>query len=565
MNKQIELLERKLEKMHGLYDENECMIGEYRDNGGPGYHSDLTGIVHGTNVSAEYAAAIFYLKKQKYYSRACSIYKKLAQIQDTDPESKTFGLWSYYMEENLSQMKAPDYNFADFIGKHFIETLSQSGNDIDAKTKSIMETALSNAIECSIRRNVSPDYSNISMMSSMTIISAGELLGNIRFFNIGKARLKKAYEYNKFSNAFSEYNSPTYTILAIAELTRMMMCFKDEECLEWAKELHDIAWENISLYYNNYIEELAPPYKRAYRDLDNGELRSFICASTNGKYGKWEEELNISYLMLPLHCPEKFYPNFEKNGMIEKTYYKQNNIRSEDEDTVIVRNIESPDLKAYTFVSDEYMMGAFDKTDLWNQRRTSMIVWKGKSGKKCFRLKCINGNYDFCSGVVTSDMNEKNMISICGFVKDHGDFHYILDKTNNGVITTDNLSFVFELNGGTEDISIMKSDDVFIIWDDSIKIKLKIFDWKFDGSDAEIRLDEKSKRIELIGYRGKEKIINFNKLKESYGIFAVSVENDIPLTDIQIQDGIVQAKTENNLQVRSFTGIRKFDEFVELK
>ena len=367
MKTRDELLMQKLQELHELYDEAEGLIGEIHRESLAGYHSQRTGKVHGTNKSAEYAAAIFHTGQTEYYGRAERVFLRLAELQDTDISSDTFGLWPYYAEESLENMKAPDYNFSDFIGKHFIAALEEHEDEITHET-------------AGIKRNVSPDYSNISMMSCMTIISAGELLDDDALRAAGKARLKKAYKYNKYSGAFSEYNSSTYTPLAIAELTRMMMFFRDEECRRMAAELHDMAWENISDYYSVRIGELAPPQKRCYHDLDDGQLGAFIYLATDGRFGTIErtDDVILSYLTLPIRCPEKYFKNFEKTGerFIKKRYYKMNNIRTPDEDTVIIRSLDSPDLYASTYITDKFAAGAFDKSDLrgLEQRRSASRV-----------------------------------------------------------------------------------------------------------------------------------------------------------------------------------------------
>lgn len=564
------LLEKRLAELHGMWDEKEGLIGEYRADMGAGYHSRRTGTVHETNKSAEYASAILYLRDTNHYERAAKAFCRLAELQDTDKESRTFGLWSYYAEESISDMAAPDYNFADFIGKHFIYALSMRSECFAGETIEIMRKALRNAVECSIKRNVSPDYSNISMMSIMTIISAGELLGDERIFSIGKERLKKAYEYNMYCGAFSEYNSSTYTPLLIAELTRMMQFFKDEECREMAIKLHDMAWLSLSIYFNAAAGELSPPQKRAYRDIDDGQLRAFVYIGTKGRYGSFDgaDKLVLSFLTLPFECPEKYIENFECHGnrFTEKTYYKENKIRTSDEDTVIVRNINSPDLKAYTYMSGEYSIGAFDKSDLWNQRRTCSVVWKTGGRIRSFRLRGIKGDYDFCSAVTSADMYENKIAAAVGFVKDHGDFHYILDKQISSKVKTERIAFVFELSGDCEDVKILRKGNAFEISDGSLTIYLNILEWIFDGEKAEIRLNEEKKTIELIGYEGQEKIIDFESIRESYGLFTMSVNEDIKNAETEVRNGVavISAEEGRRLSVRISTKPCLYDDFISL-
>lgn len=532
MKTREEILEQLLSKSHSSYDDSAGLMGEYKEDKGAGYHSEIVGLVHGTNKSAEYASALLYAKKTEYYKRAEKIFLSLAEIQDKDPQSKTFGLWPYYKEEPLKDMRAPDYNFSDFIGKHYIYALSQRRDCLSDEAVAVMKIAVRNAAMCSIKRNVSPDYSNISMMSSMTLISAGELLEDEMIFNAGKKRLQKAYKYNMYNGAFSEYNSSTYTPLVIAELQRMIMFFKDDECVEMASELYKLAWENMSLYYNSRICELSPPQKRCYHDPDDGQLGSFIYFATNGRYGTLRntDSITLSYLTLPITCPEELMCNFvlDRPRFMKKKYYKRNNIRSAGEDTVIVRDLNSADLEAYTYMTEHYSMGAFDKSDMWNQRRTCSVIWSDGSISHSFRLRCLNNGYDYCSGVASATMKDNVIIGNIGFVTDHGDFHYILDKKISPELKTKSLEFVFELTG--EGVCIERSGDVFEINDKNVRIKLKIAEWLFDGHKASIEYDRT--RIVLKAYKGAEKTIDFNSIGECFGAFVMTVNCDLPQLSI---------------------------------
>lgn len=90
-------------------------------------------------------------------------------------------------------------------------------------------------MECSIRRNVAADYTNMSIMSCMTLLSAGELLKEERFLKEGRARLAKLMEYTEFNGAFSEYNSSAYILVALHEINRMRTFLKDPESLSKAE------------------------------------------------------------------------------------------------------------------------------------------------------------------------------------------------------------------------------------------------------------------------------------------------------------------------------------------
>lgn len=63
-------------------------------------------------------------------------------------------------------------------------------------------------------------------------------------------RLKKFYEYTQEKGGFSEYNSPTYSIVAIDELNRMQRHIVEPEAKRMIDELYAKCWEMIARHYH---------------------------------------------------------------------------------------------------------------------------------------------------------------------------------------------------------------------------------------------------------------------------------------------------------------------------
>lgn len=98
------------------------------------------------------------------------------------------------------------------------------------------------ACQAIIKRNVGPGYTNISVMGAYVTIVAGELFGWTNTLEYGKKRLERLYEYNKSKGNFSEFNSPTYTFVALIDLNDLKLHSKDDACRAMAEELCDMAW-----------------------------------------------------------------------------------------------------------------------------------------------------------------------------------------------------------------------------------------------------------------------------------------------------------------------------------
>ena len=108
-------LQLVLEEYEARYDPVAYMVTSEASK--VGYHSTISGgSVHPTRESLAYAVALLDSGEQDHLERAISILKTVIALQDQNPESKTYGIWSWYLEEPLDKMAPPDWNWADFCG-----------------------------------------------------------------------------------------------------------------------------------------------------------------------------------------------------------------------------------------------------------------------------------------------------------------------------------------------------------------------------------------------------------------------------------------------------------------
>lgn len=539
-----------LDDYFSRYDDEKHLIyqdlPEWTPEKGGGYHTRLGGRVHSLLDTAKFINLVYYLGRKECMKNAEEAIWALLGTQDMNSSSRTYGLWAYYSEENLSQMINPDFNWACFIANQLMYVLKRCPSYIDLSTKEKMLQSLKAAAECVIKRNVSPDYTNISMMSAVTLVVAGEILGENEIFMEGKRRFKKAYEYNSFCGSFSEYNSPTYTFLAIEELARMQLLADDEECLQWAEKLIEIGWKTLLEHYDAKREQLCPPHSRAYFDfMSDSRFPRLIHIASDGKYGYTGNDKSC-YEGLPVKISknlENLLANIQTPRFVKDTFYKENSLRTEDEETVIVRDLDCPDLKANSYIDEKFSVGSFEKTDLWAQRRTNMVYWGEKDNVRSLRLRCLYDNTDFCSGMSFSAQHKNCILSACSFATDHGAFHYILDKEKNGVLKTDKLFFCFEIAGNTESVHIERSGNSFVVCDGDIRIYIDILAALFDGKEMDIRIV--NNRIELICHND-GRTVDFNTLDDSYIIFTMTVNDSAPVVAVSQSGESVIVKATNN-------------------
>ena len=122
------------------------------------------------------------------------------------------------MEEPLGEGPYVDRNWADFLGKDLLHVMIYHKDRLpDDLTKS-GEVSLRRACEAIRIRNVRPGYTNIAVMGSYDTLVAGETLGDPELITRGVQRVRDLHAFVEDNGTFTEYNSPTYTMVALRDL-----------------------------------------------------------------------------------------------------------------------------------------------------------------------------------------------------------------------------------------------------------------------------------------------------------------------------------------------------------
>ena len=547
-------LKRFLAAMDGLYDERESLLCV--DSSGRGYHTRVNGMAHPIRQSMAYASLLFYAGER--LERAEKIALRIADLQDSDPNSGTYGLWSYFLEEPLSAMDAPDYNWADFIGSQLIYIINCHSKNLMPETVGRLKAALGRALVCDRKRNVSYDYTNICLMGSFLQIAGGEVLGDREAFSCGRERLSGLLEYTRVCGSYSEYNSSAYAVIALEEISRMLLLFEDAQCRAMAQELNRYGWLALADHYSLSLGELCPPQKRCYtdfdirkesygdmRDINAGTVHSFIYLATDGVVASLapDDAVSMEWLILKPQCPPEVAKRFlppEGERFFCQTYYKKNDLRNPNSDRVIIQELDSPDLAAYSYLTPGYIMGAFRETDLWNQRRTGMLYWKNILGKACLRLRALHDGRDFCGALAFTAMHKNVMLTNLGLVFDHGDFHYILDPLADGMLRARQLSCRLETAGDIDEVRIEQNGSSFEITDGAFHVGITIKNPLFDGAPCLVRVDGEKKYIEIVFYEGEEREFDLKPLGACTVtiLFVADCKGSIPAISVDSHGGL---------------------------
>ena len=161
---------------------------------------------------------------------------------------------------------------------------------------------------------------------------------------------------------------------------------------------------------------------------------------------------------------------------------------------------------------------------------------------------------------------ENVALSHTGFVTDHGDFHYILDKEINSTLTTKKLWFKFELEGDCTNAKIEQNGNRFTITDKDMVIDLNILSAYFDGEPMEIKLNKEGNYIEAVCFDG-EKTVDFAKLSgKTCMVFTMAANSKAEIPETKECNGFITSTLkvgDKTISVSSPEIPVTFDEAIE--
>jgi len=492
------------------YDAAEQMIR--RPFSSPGYHTALKGgDVHPTRDSLNYAVALLDSGEPGRLERAERILRRVISLQDQDPNSRTYGIWSWFMEEPLEKMSPPDWNWADFCGAQLLQVAIDHKDRLPADLQRQVKDSILHAGRAIERRNVGPGYTNIAVMGAYVTLVAGELFDDAELAGYGKARLRRFYDYTFEQGSFSEYNSPTYSVVAIREISRMLRHVKDAESRKLLAELNRFAWSHVARHFHAPTRQWAGPHSRCYATLLRDGTLAFIQQATSGKVrflpeGQALEDLDAH--RLGAECPEALFHYF--------TELPQPRLEVE----TFARNKPGEhDVIGTTYLHPDFTLGSVNVGDLWNQRRSLLAYWRTDAGVVAMRLRCLHDDYDYSSASIFTIQDQGDILGAVVFATDRGDTHISLDRIKDATIKAKDLRVRLEFEGAVTQMQLPLARS------GQMNIDLQIAHAVFDNQPVKIEVGRGDNTAwrDVVLYQGLEKDINFAQIAEAAVIFALSI------------------------------------------
>lgn len=509
-----QILLENLKTMDGKYDPEGKMIT--KEITAWNYHTDaLSGTFHEVRASFNYAVGLLDCGLKEYEQRAFDVIGKTISLQDTDPQSPSCGVWPYYEEEPLATKKSPiDYNWADFNAVALLDIYMGHKDRLPEELLKKVEEALILAAKAVQKRNCGPGYTNIAIMGTYVTYVTSHLFNLPEMQEYTAKRLKTFYDYTQEKGGFSEYNSPTYTIVAIDELNRMQRHIVEPEAKRMIDELYDRCWDMIARHYHKRSAQWTGPHSRSYRTLVASSFYGILKEASGGKidlgYDPERADVKTKH-----HIPESLLPYF-----LTPQYPRT-------ETDVFEKN--EPQIVGTSYMTDDYALSSVSRSSMWNQRRPLTAYWGELNNSHYLQVRLLHDFYDFSTASIFTRQKDNKVLAAINFGTNGGDKHISIDRLKDGKFKASDLRLRFELgNCKHAEINIPeKEHDAFSVTAENCRMVIKLLDAKFGRLKGywEKGHDEENYWLDYVLYSGDKRDFDLTQTDQAILAFALNFGN----------------------------------------
>jgi hypothetical protein len=434
----------------------------------PGYHTQVPHgtWVHQTRENLEIAHELLSSGKLHWVERGTAIVEKILSLQDQNPLSPTYGIWSWLYEEPLEEMNPPDWNWSDFLGLKLAEILFDHSEKLSDTLIGEIKTSLSHASHSIFRRNVQAGYTNIAVKGGCVSVIAGELLKEPWLADYGQRRLEAVIEHFKHHGGFNEYNSPTYSQVVLKICETGLRIIQNQRALQSLEQIHRFEWESLSSHYHPTTKQLCGPQSRTYSDFLDPQFQHFLGVRTGALAKGYGDDYAVP-------CPTEFLERFTKLPA-EQLETKHQHIH---------RDKANPSIGT-VWLSKDTCLGSISQDTMWDQRRPILGYWLGATGQPvALKVRMIRNGRSFASGFVWNAQSGSKILSVFNFITDAGDFHPHFGKPNEGNFGPSDLRLCYELHGEEVRANIL-GDGLFELRSGSIRALVHTGARRFQGREV---------------------------------------------------------------------------------
>ncbi|NEW83788.1 MAG: hypothetical protein GZ094_15675 [Mariniphaga sp.] len=509
---------------------------------GKHYHSDVKEEtkVHGTLPSLNYALALLDSQKPEYRERAFELLRAVISLQDQNPSSKTCGVWPYTLEEPLATKKTPaDRNWADFCAVPIISIINNHNNILPADLKEKTRNALLLASQAIRKRDVRPDYTNISLMGLYVCYMIADMYNDIDLMVYARKRLKTFYDCTLLNKGFLEYNSPTYFKLSLDEVLRLKEHVINKEDHAMLDSIYSIGWSIVARHYHQPTAQWSGPHGRCYSVLLAPATYNWFYTSSNGQIhpetsGDYSKDRNpilnhqIPANLIPYFTASQL-PRMEVDTFIRggQTIELNPLVSYQEGDKGVM--IKTKEIIGKSYLTKDFVLSSANQSCLWDQRRPLIAYWGSEQKPISMQIRFLHDMYDYSSANIFCSQDSTNVLGAINFTTNGGDKHVTIDVIKDATINATDLRLRFEFSGDISSVKIGKpeSNEQSVSGiSGNVAFRINLPYAKFDGLEGKwvIGGDEKSKWIDFVIYSGNEIEFNFGEIQEAVLGFLFSLK-----------------------------------------
>lgn len=458
-----------------------------------GYHTTVPNgtRVHWTNLAFDYALALFAEGSEESVEKGSGILRKTLALQNLSPCSSSFGVWPWFFEEPLEDMRPPDFNWADFCGMRIAHILLLYGDKLDAALRREAIHALHCAAWSIFRRNMDPSYTNIAVKGGVVAALAGEIIGVDLLLTYGRERLCNFVAYTRQNGGFGEYNSPNYGVFVLEIAERGLLLIRDEETREHLSAIHRMFWEMLDVSLHLPTGQICGPHSRSYANLLKSDQRCMIQEGLGETLFKPESEQvdkpdALGAILIPrVPCPPEI-----RNAILAR------GTQSADEQFRRVTFIRAAadanglwgDRTGAFWSRGPACLGSVNYDNLWQQRRPLIGYWRTGNFVTVLRVRLRHALTDFASGVLHTTQQGSAALCYCSLATNLGDSHQFLDRPKNGVFRMSDLALSIELDA-PDAVAEVKPDGLYELREGDYRVEIRPLAGRFGPYQVEWQIN----------------------------------------------------------------------------
>jgi len=519
------------------------------------YHSDFLEEtrIHSVRSSMGYAEALLDSRKPEFRERAFDLLRAVIALQDQNPDSETCGVWPYSLEEPLATKKSPpDRNWADFTAVPLIGILNNHGEVLPPDLKEKTQKALLLASQAIRKRDVRPDYTNISLMGLYVCYMTADMFNDSGLMTYARKRLKAFYDCTVLNRGFLEYNSPAYFKLSLDEVLRLMNHVVNAEDLVLLEYIYNTGWNVIARHYHQPTAQWAGPHGRAYSVLLSPSVYSWLYASSEGKinpetpfdFSKDEHPAlkhRIPADLLPWFT-DPVLPRLEVDTLIRGGQRIELNpmVSYQKSDSGVW--IETKEVIGTSYLTNDFVLSSANRSSLWNQRRPLIAYWGTSRKPVSLQVRFLHDGYDYAAANLFCAQDSTHVLGAVNFTTNGGDRHVTIDVIQNATIRASDLRLRFEFGGDIGSVVMAQPEGkrkVVTGRSGVVNFRIEVPYDQFGGEKGALVTggDDKNRWIDYVVYSGSEKTFNFEEISEAVIGFLVALKIG------DIADGPVEVST----------------------